>query len=416
MLILPIRTESASRRTPLMNYILIGVNIALFLILDDRLLGREGAAWRDHHLVFRSADPALYQFLTYQFLHADITHLLGNLLFLWVFGNSVNAKMGDVPYLLFYLAGGVFAAWGYAVARPVPFSLLGASGAIAAVTTAYLALFPRSHVTVFVWLFFIYFFEVPAMLLIGVKIIVWDNLVAPSVGGAGNVAHAAHLAGYLFGFFSAMLLLLVRALPRDQFDMLALWRRWKLRREIASVAGGAAPQGGASFGTVGRSAPADADQRQRDDARLDQLAERRSRVGEALERRDFARATEEYERLIELDPRQCLSEMQQLDVAQEFYRSARFPAAAAALERFLEQYPRAREADNVRLLLGIVYARDLQRYERAETLLAELGAQLQDDTRRSQCAQWLDQVRTALGRKAEMANGESRMSNDDRKA
>ena len=78
----------------------------------------------------------MYQFFTYQFLHADVGHLFGNLLFLWVFGNSVNGKMGNWPYLLFYLAGGVCAAWGWAALNPGPLHLVGASGAIAAVTTA----------------------------------------------------------------------------------------------------------------------------------------------------------------------------------------------------------------------------------------------------------------------------------------
>ena len=144
-------------------------------------------------------------------------HLLGNMLFLWVFGNSVNGKMGDIPYLLFYLAGGVFAAWGYAILQAKVFYLVGASGAIAAVTTAYLALFPRSRVTVMVWFFFfIHFFEVPAMILIGLKVIVWDNVVAPKLAGADSVAYGAHIAGYFFGFLVSLNMLFLRALPRDQ--------------------------------------------------------------------------------------------------------------------------------------------------------------------------------------------------------
>jgi membrane associated rhomboid family serine protease len=123
LVIIPIRTESVIRRTPLVNYILLGVNVFLFLLLDQALSGEAIQSFKMRYLALHSDEPALYQFFTYQFLHADLWHLLGNMLFLWVFGNSVNAKMGDIPYLLFYLAGGVFAAWGYALdwsALPVP--------------------------------------------------------------------------------------------------------------------------------------------------------------------------------------------------------------------------------------------------------------------------------------------------------
>lgn len=390
-MIIPIRTESAIRRTPITNYVLIGVELLAFLLLNERVSGPSGVQLRDHHLGFDSSDPSIYQFVTYQFLHADPKHLFGNMLFLWVFGNSVNAKMGNVPYLLFYLSGGVFAAWGYALVNPVHFELVGASGAIAAVTAAYVALFPRSHVTVLVWFFIIHFFEVPAMLLIGLKIIVWDNLIAPGMGGDTNVAYYAHLAGYLFGFLAVLLLLLIRALPRDQFDILALWKQWNRRREMA-----AAMTHAASLGTVGR-APVDPHQRTLEERRLDDLSEIRGRIGEALERRDLSRAADLYERLMALDPRQCLSELYQFDVAREFYRTGRFSQAAAAFERLVECYPQSREMNDVRLLLGIIYARDLGQLELADKHLAQTMETLQDDARRLQCARWLREVRATLG-------------------
>ncbi|GAG48796.1 unnamed protein product, partial [marine sediment metagenome] len=230
--------------------LLIGVNLLVYLLFDEKLFGQATAVFKQQYLVFESTDPAFHQFFTYQFLHADIWHLFGNMLFLWVFGNGVNGKMGDIPYLLFYLAGGVFAAWGHAVVDPEPFRLVGASGSIAAITTAYLALFPRARVTVLVWFFFIYFFEMSAMIIIGLKIIVWDNIVAPNLGTQGAVAYQAHLAGYLFGFVAALLLLFFRALPRDQFDILALWKRWNQRRELTAAMSSPAAQARAQYGTV----------------------------------------------------------------------------------------------------------------------------------------------------------------------
>ncbi|MFQ5591092.1 MAG: rhomboid family intramembrane serine protease [Phycisphaerae bacterium] len=395
-MIVPIRTEASIRQTPLANHLLIAVNVLCFPLLDERapFMGGSLAAWRTQHLVFQTDEPGFLQFFTYQFLHGDMWHLLGNMLFLWVFGNAVNGKMGQVPYLLFYLAGGAFAAWGWALVSARPAHLIGASGAIAAVTTAYLAMFPRSRVTVLVWFFFIHFFELPAMVMIGVKIIVWDNLVAPRiVGSAGAVAHAAHLAGYLFGFATALGMLFFRALPRDQFDILALWSRWHRRRVFASAMSGPEAVGRGRFGQVARAPSADTQQQREDERQLDQLSELRARVGEALQRCDVESALEAFEQLIAIDPQQCLSEVQQLRLARELYRLGRFPQAAAAFDRFAECYPRSREFPDVLLLVGIIYARDLKQYETADKRLTQAKALVHDEKRLAQCAGWLQTVR-----------------------
>jgi len=399
-MILPIRTETAIRRPPHVNYLLIGVNLLAFALLNLTVAGPVVQSWCKQHLVFSSVEPSLHQFFSYQFFHADVWHMLGNMLFLWVFGNSVNAKMGDGPYLFFYLAGGVFAAWTYALVQPGPFHLLGASGSIAAVTTAYLALFPRSRVTLLLWVFFVHFFELPAMVLICVKIIAWDNIVAPSIGPGGQVAYTAHLAGYLFGFVAALGLLLVRALPRDQFDMLALWKRWHQRRAFAAAMTDPSAAAQARFGTVARVPSDDARKREVEARQVDTLAALRTRVGELLEERKPAEAAAVYEQLVAEDPAQCLSEIRQLEVAREFCAAGRFPQAAAAFERYLAAYPRGREVGNVRLLLGIIYARDLRRYDIADEHLTQSMEGLHDPTRRAQCLEWLTDVRAALGRPA----------------
>jgi membrane associated rhomboid family serine protease len=398
MIIIPIRTESVIRRTPLVNYLLIAANLLSFLVFNAVAIGPL-AAFKTRYLVFHAAEPMLTQFFTYQFLHADVWHLLGNMLFLWVFGNSVNAKMGNGPYLLFYLAGGVFAAWGYALIRPFP--LVGASGAIAAVTTAYLALFPRSRVTVLVWLFlFIHFFELPAMVIIGLKIIVWDNIIAPNIGAQDAVAHGAHLAGYFFGFVGALGMLFVRALPRDQFDILALWKRWNQRRAFTSAMSDPAAAARARHGSVARNASGDPEQQALEDQQLDKLSDLRARIAEHVRQEDLTAATGLYEQLVTIDAQQCLSERQQLEVGREFYGSGRFPQAAAAFERFVECYSHSLEVNDVRLLLGIICARDLRRFEAADEHLTKSMTSLRDPGRRDQCLQWLQNVRAALGRPA----------------
>ncbi len=401
LLIIPIRTESVIRRTPVVNYALIGINSCLFLLFHRALAAEALLVFKAKYLIFHAGSPSVQEFFTYQFLHADTPHLLGNMLFLWVFGNSVNAKMGNFVYALFYLSGGVFAAWGFALIGTPSSHLVGASGAIAAVTTAYLALFPRSHVTVLIWLFvFIHFIQMPAMILIGLKVIVWDNIIAPRLGGPGSVAHSAHLAGYFFGFVSALGMLLLRALPRDQFDILALWKRWHRRREFAAVMADPEAAARARHGSAARVASADPEERTVEDRRLDEITDLRTQIAERLEQREVSEASALYEKLVDMDPRPWLSEHHQLTVARGYYSGGEPSKSAAAFERFIEGFPNSIEVSSVRLLLGIIYARDLRQFEVADKHLTQSMESLRDQSHRDQCVEWLKHVRQALGRAA----------------
>ncbi len=400
-LVLPIRTESVARSTPIANYALIGINAFAFLLSQRAFGGNAFVAWTKEHLYFHSFAPQLHQFVTYQFLHADAWHLFGNMLFLWVFGNCVNAKMGHLPYLLFYLSCGIFAAWGYAITNPEHFQLLGASGAVAGITTAYLALFPRCRVTTILWIFlFIHFFELPAMLIIGLKIIVWDNIIAPQLSGDGSTAYGAHLAGYFFGFTASLLMLAIRALPRDQFDILALWKRWNQRREFSAALSTPGASAVARFGSVAKVKALSPEQQAAEEQRLDETSALRGKISASLEAQDTTSAATLYEQLVLKDPQQCLAERQQLTIAREFYATGRFPQAAMAFDRFSESYTRSPELSNVKLLLGIIYARDLAQYEPADKHLSDVLETLRDEGRRTQCLEWLKKVRAALGRPA----------------
>jgi membrane associated rhomboid family serine protease len=395
-MIIPIRTEMVARRTPIANVALITLNCAVF-VLFNLSTSNQASHFREQYLILDAEWPRLFQFLTYQFSHGDLWHLLGNMLFLWVFGNSVNAKMGDIAYVLFYLTGGVFAAIVFTMNDTS--RMLGASGAIAAVTTAYLALFPRSRVTVMYIFFFIGFFELPATILILFKIILWDNVIAPSItpGAMTGVAFSAHLGGYIFGFLTAALLLATRAVARDHFDMLALIDRWHRRRAFQAVMSDPVAQRRAQFGTVARSPGVSSAERAADEARLDAVTNLRAQIVALLAKGDAAAAARTYEQLTAIDPAQCLSARNQLQVAREFYGAGRTPQAANAFERYLNSYSGGVEADEISLLLGIIYARDLQRYEEAEKRLAATLNHLSGE-RQSQCREWLDTVRRALGK------------------
>ncbi len=387
-----------ARRAPAANYAIIGMNFAVFALFN-LTRNPDFELFRERYLILDAEWPHLFQFFTYQFSHGGIMHLLGNMLFLWVFGNSVNAKMGDVAYFVFYLAGGVFAATAFAFNDTN--RLLGASGSIAAVTTAYLVLFPRSRVTVMYVFFFIGFFELPATLLILLKIILWDNIIAPTMHPTGieSVAFSAHIGGYAFGFVAGALLLAGRAIPRDHFDMLSLFDRWNRRRAFQTAMADPETRRRAEYGTVARAPTLSKAEQVAEEAKFDAISALRAQISLLLDQGDTAGAARTYEELAMLDPSQCLSARNQLTIAREFYATGRTPQAASAFERYLKSYPTGYEADEMRLLLGIIYARDLQRFQEAEKhLVASLGRLTGD--RKDQCIQWLETVRHSLGKAA----------------
>ena len=139
---------------------------------------------------------------TSMFLHGGWMHLIGNVWFLWIFGNNVEDSMGHLRFLVFYLLTGVLAAAAHIVADPrstIP--MVGASGAISGIMGAYLVLYPKARVdTLFWFLFFIRVVPLPAWVMLGYWMVLQvGGTLATSVGGAGGVAYAAHLGGFIAG-------------------------------------------------------------------------------------------------------------------------------------------------------------------------------------------------------------------------
>jgi membrane associated rhomboid family serine protease len=358
MLVLPIRTDSPLRSTPWMNWALISANVIAFMV--------QWFAWRDNPPgAIDPRDPHLLHYFTYQFLHGDGFHIAGNMLFLYLFGNNVNDRMGQSGYLAFYLAGGVFAGIGHVLTSSMP--AIGASGAVAAVTGAYLVLLPRSHVTIFYWVIILFgTIELPALFFILANF-AKDFVFGFSMSGEG-IAHTAHLAGYIFGFTVSLVLLVVQLLPRDQFDMLALIQRWNRRRQYQGIV----RQGFDPFRVgvpAGRGAPHPS---------IDRIQDLRGQIGDLLAEHKVEDATKYYLELRAIDPQQVLARQNQLDVANQLYSQGTHAAAADAYEGFLRFYPRSDQVEQIQLILGLIYARYLNRPDKAREHLNTALPRLND--------------------------------------
>jgi len=142
------------------------------------------------------------------FVHGGWAHLLGNMLFLWVFGNNVEDRFGRLRFLLFYLAVGVLSTYAYALTRPdATEPLIGASGAISGVLGAYLLLFPRAKVIGLVSFLFFFPLRLPAWLVLGFYFLL-QAVYAYGVGmaGGGSVAYLVHVVGFVLGVAAVLAL------------------------------------------------------------------------------------------------------------------------------------------------------------------------------------------------------------------
>jgi membrane associated rhomboid family serine protease len=222
--VIPLRDANPTRRRPIVTYALIAACFAVFGIElwiqstgGDRALDR---FFTDYGLVARDLTAgggsdgfghALLGLFSHQFLHGGWLHIGGNMLYLWIFGNNVEDRLGRLGFLAFYLAGGVAAALSQVAIAPGSTSpLIGASGAIAAVLGAYVALFPGARVLSLVFLGFFYqLINIPAV----VVLVFWFVLQLMSgIGSLGpgatgdQVAFFAHIGGFVAGLVVGVLI------------------------------------------------------------------------------------------------------------------------------------------------------------------------------------------------------------------
>jgi membrane associated rhomboid family serine protease len=208
---IPLKDDNPTQTFPLITISLVAINVLVYvyqLTLSseglETFLFRYGAIpGRLIHpfegvRAFPQSIPFGLTIFSSMFLHGGMFHLLGNMLYLWIFGNNVEDYLGHVKYIIFYLISGFFAAFIHTLSdlnSPIP--MIGASGAIAGILGAYLVLFPRANIsTLFIFIIFFKIIKVPAVLILGLWFLL-QLLNAGTVGG--SVAWYAHVGGFLTG-------------------------------------------------------------------------------------------------------------------------------------------------------------------------------------------------------------------------
>lgn len=315
------------------------------------------------HLTWKPSEP--WRFITYAFAHADWWHLISNAIFLWVFGPSVEDRFGHAGFLCFFLAGSVFSGLGHIALSPAP--VIGASGAVSAITGAYLVLFPRTTVRILFIVFF-RFYDIPATWFIAAAVVL-DFL---RMGDGDQIAHGAHLAGYLTGFVVAGGLLATRALPREpMYDLISIWQHRKRRATLQAAVEEGQKERNARF------APGS------EPAISEQAARRRARIAALLASGDRSGAADEYELLLSenglASPAALLSKRLQFEAAGALYQLARYPRAMSAFELFARAYPNDPQTIGVKLLMAAIAARHMRDHARARAILDDIAPKLSTD-------------------------------------
>jgi membrane associated rhomboid family serine protease len=230
--VLPLRDNLPTRRFPVVTVALIAANVLVFVLYQGAGEG-DGFLSSLRDFAFRpceveescptAGEGPLVTLFTSMFLHADWLHLLGNMLFLWIFGNNVEDTLGRPRFVVFYLLGGVFAmatqsavTLGFGSPADAAIPNLGASGAVSAVLGAYFVLFPHGRVLTLIFPFFI--FPLPAGLFLGIYFVMQAlvgglSFLSPEQGG--GVAYFAHIGGIVFGILTIRLFAAGR--PRSRY-------------------------------------------------------------------------------------------------------------------------------------------------------------------------------------------------------
>jgi membrane associated rhomboid family serine protease len=226
--VIPLRDQNPTTKIPIVNRVLLAANILVWIYVLTLVRQPGGLAafydrysfdWTEFTAQITQGQIALETFaplFTHMFVHGGWLHVIGNLVYLWIFGDNVEDRLGSGPYLIFYVLCGIVAAIGQGLVQPAP--MVGASGAIAGILGAYVFMFPAARISTLVFLgIFITIVHLPALIVIGFFIVlqVIDALAELRLTAheaTSNIAYFAHI----FGFVAGMLLLLLFRRRQEQ--------------------------------------------------------------------------------------------------------------------------------------------------------------------------------------------------------
>lgn len=361
-MLIPLGTNRPLRRKPYVTESVILLNLACFIAALAVLGPDYGEIARRFGLVWNPSEP--WRLVSYAFVHGGWWHIAGNLLVLWVFGPSVEDRLGRVGFAAFYLAGGAAAGLMHVAIEPLP--VVGASGAIAAVTGAYMVLFPRTLVRTLVLFVIIGVWNIPALWYIAFAIIK-DLLL---VGAGDGVARGAHLGGYGLGIIVSFLLLVTKVLPREDFDLFYLLKHGNRRRQLREVTRNTRTRPEAAM-KAGPSA---------EPSLPDEALRMRAQIASRIKEQDMAGASAAYIQLADAfadtPGAASLTRRHQLLIANHLFSAGEYAHAARAYERFLGAHTHDPEAPNVRLMLGLVLGRYMGDVAAARRLVGEAAPRL----------------------------------------
>lgn len=367
-MLIPLGTDRPLHRPTRVVYALMAINVLAFAFQRAAVASAatDGDVWF-RAMILQRDHSGIWTYLTYAFLHDwnGIWHIVGNMLILWVFGPAVEDRFGRWRFLAFYLGGAVVAGLAHTLFSASP--VVGASGAIAAVTGAFIVLFPLTRVRSIWLLGFAGFVMVPAWFFIGLALA--RDLFSIGLGQRMGVANEAHLGGYLFGGVLSFVLLWAKLLHREQYDLFSLGRQFKRRQDIRGAAR-------ISDATTQRAANGAARQRpaEKPDPIVEQIAAERAKVSRALAEGRTDDAIAVYRHLVErhgaVRPGAAtLNRRAQFELGGELYQRGEHGLADYAFSRYIAAYPRGEESHEVRVLLARIKAEHLGETDAAMSLL-----------------------------------------------
>lgn len=216
---IPLRDANPVRGAPIVNRLLLAINLVAWIYVVyltrqpgalEAFFDRYSFDWVEFTGRIAAGDLGLDTFvplISHMFLHGGWLHVLGNMLYLWIFGDNIEDRFGSAQYLVFYLLCGIVAAIGQGLLSPSP--MVGASGAIAGVLAAYLVMYPTARISTLVFLgLFITIIELPALIVIGMFIVLQliEGIAELRLSGHAATQQIAYFA-HIWGFVAGLLLL-----------------------------------------------------------------------------------------------------------------------------------------------------------------------------------------------------------------